>query len=240
MPGYGTELYGRLVLEDHVIHAGKDGKILFYERLVNGEVVVSKKIYGADKVIPVPLYPVNIPTLFTTYVLVVFKNSLDVAPGEGLTIYVPIPVDIAVYAVKNNSGKEVFSVVDVFSVKKVKYGLYGPVDAGIVARYYKAEYYFKEKDPELGEAIAKVVVRNKTQEWVTVSRILLESNPLSLFYIKGEWKAYTQELNFVITSRKTGSIYYGKPFKDNVVPITDPPHLRQPVIHFKTDMIWGL
>lgn len=240
MAGYGVELVGSNVFGDHVVRVEKDSRVVVYERATNGELVVSRTIYSASRIIPIPLYPVNIPMLFTTYILVVFKKPLDLAPKESVTLYTTIPVDIAVYAVKNNEKNEAINVVDVFSVKKVKYGLYGPVDKGVVARYYVSDYYFKEVDPSLGEALVKISAKNKTQEWVSVTRILLESNPLKLYYVEGEWKAYTQELSYIVSSRKTASVYYGRPFKKDVKPIIDPPHLRQPVIHIKTNMIWGI
>lgn len=240
MAGYGVPISGRVILRDIILEADLEDGFVYYKRISGGETIVSRKIYGLSHIKLLPLYPVNTPVFLTNYVLLKFTSQIDISPGEEVLFYAKMPVEVAVYVFKESGNKSVFNVIDVFSLSKVKYCLYGPVDKGVIARYYVSETYDKEIDPELGEAVVRVVVKNKTSEWVVLSKILLETNLLTLAYVRGTWNAYTQEIIVYIDSPKTASIQYGNLFKENLEKTPDLPYFKQPVIHSKTTMMWGI
>ncbi len=223
-----------------------DGYVLKITRGHTGEkkyireghgIVVSKIIHKASRLELVPMYPVLLPDRITTYIMVYLEEKLHVPTRDELDIYIKIPVDLAVYAV---GIYHKFSLVDVFSITRIKYCLYGPPDRGIIARYAVSKIYFRKPVVKPGEAIVKIHIRNKYDSWVEIGKILLDAQILKLYYEPGTWNAYTQYISFVADSPMTASIYYGRRLSAELKPIIDPPGLRPPRLLGKTEMLWGL
>ncbi len=204
------------------------------------------RIVGSEKIILQPLYPVLLPKKITTSILIEYNEKITLAPGEQVEYYLLMPVDLAVLSAKHNY----YSLIDVFNVGKVKYTLYGPIEtsipggAGIVARYASSKIFFTKESAldelDVGLALVRVKAHNKAREWVTLSKILLEANPLKLYYEEHTWRAYSRDIVFNISSPKTATIVYSNPPKPGVREVIDPPELKVPLISLKTTMSWGL
>ncbi len=234
MPGYGP-IDGSVVIQNITITVEKRQNVTRYVR--KNEEVVEKNIVGAKELVLVPMYPVFTPKQITSYVLILFEKPLYIAPNEQITIYTLMPVEIAIYAYSSTNN---YTLIDVFSVERPKYTLYGPIDHGVIARYYRSRFWFTEREPNAGEALVKVIARNRSREWVSVNKILLDCNPLKLYYRKNTWHAYTQEIALNIVTASSANITYNKPFKEDVEPINDPPGLKQPIVYMRSDMLWGI
>ncbi len=230
----------------------KENSIEYTRRAVAGKrsynVIGEKKtrIVGSDNIILQPLYPVLLPKKITTSILIEYDEKITLAPGEQVEYYLLMPVDLAVLSVKHGY----YSLVDVFNVGRIKYTLYGQVEitipggTGIVARYASSKIFFNEKNAldklDAGLALVRVKAYNKSREWVTLSKILLEANPLKLYYEEHTWRAYSRDIVLSISSPKTAAIIYSNPPKPGVVEVIDPPELKVPLISSKTTMSWGL
>ncbi len=236
LTGYGLVAEGSLNIGDHRIELESIENGRVYRRIYRGEVKAELLISGVEKIVLTPIYPVMVPKFFTQYILLELKEPLVIAPGSHIVIYTFVPVDLAVYVYRS----EMYRIVDAFSINKIKYTLYGPIEQGVVARYWRTELLRQESYPGLGKALTRLVVVNKTREWARLSKILLDSSPLKLYYRRGSWEAYTQELSLTIDTPSTASIVYGKPFVEDAVAIDDPPELKPPRITNRTDMLWGI
>lgn len=233
---YGEIGFGEYVVDKYIVLLKKiDRDRVLYRRFSGKEVVLERIVLGYEKIMFIPMYPVLTPKHITNYLLLEFKTPVHIAP-EGITyVYVEIPVDIAVYVYR----EKVFTVLDVVPLIEPKYTLYGDPFNGLIARYYVTPIHYRIA-PIRGRALAKLTLRNRTSEWVAVSKLLIDMNSLKIFYRPITVEAYTQELLMIIDSPSTASIGYGDPFVADTIPIDDPPELRQPRIMLKTDMLWGI
>jgi len=237
LKGYGKIGVGRYKLLNYFIEITDfNGKGVKYTRSENGSILADSLVIGSHDVTIVPMYPVLVPKRITEYVLVELNKRVDIAPSTNTEFYVQVPVDIAVYAYR---GKN-FTIVDLIPGYNPKYTLYSNPNEGIIARYIKTGIHDHEPKAEIGKAIALVRVRNKTREWVALTKVLLHSGNLRLYYEEGSWRACVQELNVAIDSKSTASVTYREVTCRDVKPVDDPPGLRPPRIVYKTNMLWGI
>ncbi len=235
MKGYGV-FEGTVEILDFKIFAKREDEFVKYTRIWPGG-SVTKMIFRPTRLELAPIYPVLLPRLITTYIHVkLIEPILVPARGEAL-IYIKIPVDLAVYAY---GPYRRFSIIDIFSIKKIKYTLYGIPDRGLIARYCESLPYTFIPDMMCGEAVSLIQIRNRYNDWVEVGRILLDAQILKLYYLPGTCKAYTQAIVMVTNSPVTATIYYGRKIEPQARPIHDPPGLRPPRLLAKTEMLWGL
>ncbi|OYT40496.1 MAG: hypothetical protein B6U89_01980 [Desulfurococcales archaeon ex4484_58] len=214
-----------------------DREIIVYRRLCNGRVEAEEIVSKPLKFEIIPLYPVFTPYIITKYVSIHLTQPLIVPSNSSITIYLKLPVDIGVYVYDLNGRYE---LIDVYPPLKVKYGVYGTVENGVIARHYISPIYRDLIKPGFGEAVAKVNVLNRFERWVKVSRIVLDSQLLRLHYIKGSWEAYTQEILFEISSPTIAYISYGSSFIEKAIPINDPEGFKPPKLRGRSEMLWGL
>ncbi len=233
---YGEVEFGEYVIDGYkVLFRKVDGDRILYRRFSGEKVVLERIVFGYEKIMFIPVYPALTPKHVTNYLLLEFKTPVHIAPGSITYVYVEIPIDIAIYIYRD----KVFTVLDIISLMEPKYTLYGDPFNGLIARYYSTSIHY-EITPIRGRALAKLTLRNRTNEWVVVTKLLVDMNSLKIFYKPRTIEAYTQELLMIIDSPSTASVGYGDPFVSDIVPIDDPPELRQPRIMLKTDMLWGI
>lgn len=185
----------------------------------------------------VPMYPVFRPSFVTRFVLVELETPVLLAPQEAVEVYIVMEADLGVYAVGGDGSWSLFDVVQIS--ERPSLVLYGPPDSGVVARRMRSWVYRSEPEPGIGKVVALASLENSSREPVTVSRILVDCAPLKLYYRRGSWEAYTQELNLQ-AERFRGTVLYRQPFKEGLVELEDPPEVRPPRFFQKTDMQWGV
>ncbi|MET1160452.1 MAG: DUF432 domain-containing protein [Thermoprotei archaeon] len=232
--GFGFFMQEARIGEYHVV-CGKQGQSIVYTRFKNDVIETSKILDQALKFELVPLYPVFTPFTFTKYILLELTTPVIVSGNSHIEIYAVIPIDGGVYAYYNNG----FSLIDAFPLNKVKYALYGPVEEGVVARYYKSAPYTDMRSPNLGEALTKIRIVNKISEGIEVSKILLDSRLLKLYYKPQTNEAYTQEVVMNIIGKNKAIITYGSPFVEDLTEINDPPGFKPPRLKGANEMLWG-
>jgi len=239
--GYGDIGVGEYSIGDNMVSiVSVSGKKFLYKRVSGGVVVCEKIIAGFTELRLVPLYPLLYPKYITDYILVELEKTIDIAPGIEIDFYIEVPVDIALYAYH---GRE-FRVIDSIPLSKPKYTLYGKPSEGVIARYTRSPIHANKPSPAMGKALGCVKARNKTREWVTLSKILLSADNLRLHYREGSWMACIQDIEVNIDSPQTATVTYSKPSWEDVKPIDEPPIFRQPRIQtrliLRTDMLWGI
>ncbi len=236
MSGYGI-LEEEARVRDYILKVKYEGEIAHYSRYKGSELIVSKTIVKPTRFEIVPFYPIMLPTRFTNYILIVFTRKIAVSTRGEALIFIKVPVDIAVYAY---GAHRKFLIIDVFSINKIKYALYGVPDRGVIARYWVSEPLTEIPESSLGEAVSLVHIRNRYDGWVEIGKILLDVQILKLYYVPHTWNAYTQVITMAVNSPSTATIYYGRRIEAGARPIRDPPDLRPPRILAKTEMLWGL
>ncbi|BAA80439.1 conserved hypothetical protein [Aeropyrum pernix K1] len=236
--GYGVPLEQgehRLGSSRVVVETAGDG-LVRYRREVDGGGSVELLFDGTVDLQPVPMYPIFKPLYVTRFILLRIEPRIVVSPGSERTFYTLIPVDTAIYAFPGDEP----TIVDVIPMDdKPSLVLYGPPESGVVARLAISSVSPRPEEPSLGRALARIAVKNISGTPVTLSRILLDSAPLKLYFERGTWRAYTQELA-VEVERYRGVVMYRQPFREGTMPISDPPEVRPPRFFQRTDMMWGV
>jgi len=235
---FGTLSTGVLELGSNRIVIEDRGSSLLYRRIdlasnsIAQEMLVSKNV----ELRLTPIYPVFYPKFVTQYMLCVLDKSITLAPGETLDVFASIPIDLAVYAYTPQS----FRILDIVPLhSEIKYVLYGSIDSGTIARLCTTSVHTTAPPPQLGYAIARLVIKNGMGKIVSVTKILLDASPLRLYYRPGTWEAYTQTIYMNIVGDTIAIVSYGSPFIDGVEPIDDPDSLRPPRIYNRTEMLQG-
>jgi hypothetical protein len=234
-PGYGVPLKpGVYYVGPHQVSVERVGSDLLRYRGPSASALVSDSV----SMVLVPMYPVLKPRFVTRMILLELEEPILVGPEESVAFYVKLPIDVAVYAEPAARGS--FRVVDVLETSgRAKLTLYGPIHEGVVARLVRSRVYVEEPEPSVGYAVARIVFKNAGREVVSLSRVLLDSSPLKLYYEPGTWRAYTQEI-VVSGTRDSAIVVYGDPLKGGLEEIKDPPELRPPRLFSRTDMPWGV
>ena len=105
------------------------------------------------------------------FLMLRLRADLVVPPGDSLTGYLSAPVDVSV---------RVGDVeIDRFTVCREKYALYGKDNVGVITRYWVTSFSRDEPEP-LGAM--KVVVRNPTERWGRLDRIVVPIANSPMFY----------------------------------------------------------
>jgi hypothetical protein len=144
-----------------------------------------EKIVFGEKII-FDLFPV-ISSGISNYLELKLKNPLVIAPNDKIKLKITAPYDIEARALKR---KEWISI-ETIRIQKEKYTLYGPVESGVLCRYFESEIG-ERKDT----AILNLKIENQTKEWQEIKKIVFPAN-LHLSYDK---KVYYPSLELTLNA----------------------------------------
>uniref|UniRef100_A0A7C2G171 DUF432 domain-containing protein n=1 Tax=Thermosphaera aggregans TaxID=54254 RepID=A0A7C2G171_9CREN len=238
---YGLIVKNHLEVGDASIIVERFENHLKYRRSMKGD--VKEVLLDRNAVVETrPIYSLFYPSYVTGYTLVSFSKPVVLSPKSSMRIQLQLPVDLAIYAY---SG-DFYRMIDLIPLhSNYKYALYGPVISsveatGYIARLVKGEPIAENTaEPLEKHCLTRVLIVNKTQDFASVSKILLDAKPLKIFYVPETWKCYTQDIKMVINSRDHASILYEeKPCMD-CVELEEPEEFRGMLRALSTEMLWG-
>jgi len=176
---YGTYDYSCHLREEEIsIEVERSARYLTYKRVCMGE-SVERKIASKDgSIIINPVEPLNLPKEVTRYLEVHF-NPIFVEPETTHKMYLTFPVEIGVFI----RAKEDSDLLDVFSLTKPKYSLYGPPDYGCVTRWHESRIYpdIPDTDP-LRDGVIDLTIVNEGRTWIEVSRAVFVNAGMAIWY----------------------------------------------------------
>jgi len=110
---------------------------------------------------------VNKPKELTPHFLIEFERSVFIEPSARRTVFVKFPVEIGVFV----HGKKDFQILDVLTLNKQKFTLYGDVVSGVICKYWKSEVYSTIPDTNpVYEGVIELNITNTTARWVEVTK----------------------------------------------------------------------
>jgi uncharacterized protein len=156
----------------------EDGTVS-YTREQGKELVEKTLLSEKCRIMIHPVEPVNLPRNITSYLLVEFDRPLMVPPRSSSLVYLTFPVEIGVFVA---GGKEV-DVVDIFSFVRPKFTQYGDLTRGYICRYWRSAVttQIPETDP-LKDGVLHLEVSNPTQEWVELTKVVLNTYEMKIFF----------------------------------------------------------
>jgi len=168
-----------IVQEEISLSVQKDGKSLIYRRDCLGEQVEKSLLASKGKILLNPVEPVNRPKALTSYLLIEFEKTLMAEPKGTKTIFLTFPVEIAVYIL----SKEDFEIIDILTLTRQKYTLYGDPKDGVICKYRKSPVYstMPSLDP-IREGLIELTVTNTNSHWIEVTRVVFDAFGMNLYY----------------------------------------------------------
>lgn len=145
----------------------------------SGPDTITKVISGGSRKIVInPVEPVNLPREVTRFLEIHF-TPIAVEPDSGETVYVTFPLEIGVFL----ESKGDFDVLDIFTLSRPKYSLYGPPEEGVITRYHESTVSgtVPEVDPRR-EGVIALSITNSSRNWVEISRAVFDCSSLFLYY----------------------------------------------------------
>jgi hypothetical protein len=147
-----------------------------------GDVIVYRrdeveKVISKCKLLANPVEPVNLPKCITNLILIEFPTFI-LKPKESKTIFIKFPIEIGVFAIDKSH-----KLIDIITFVNQKYTLYGDVKSGVVCRYHRSDLNFElpKVDP-LKEGILKLKIENRCDDWVEMSRVVLNVRGMEIYY----------------------------------------------------------
>jgi uncharacterized protein len=176
---YGTYDYSCHLREEEIsIDVERSASQYTYKRTCRGESVERTIASESGSIIINPVEPLNLPKEVTRYLEVHF-NTIFVEPEVTRKLYLTFPVEIGVFI----RAKEDNDLLDVFSLAKPKYSLYGPPDYGRVTRWHESLVY--PEAPEINplrEGVLELTLVNGGKTWIEVSRAVFVNAGMTIWY----------------------------------------------------------
>jgi hypothetical protein len=166
-----------------------------YQRVEN-ENIVTEKIVASDGPLSLGIFPVaplNLPAKYATHMMLKLASPIVLDPKSHVDAYLTMPIEIAVV----RSITDDVHMIDMFSLGKIKYALYGIPENGIICRYHETK--ISPDIPETApykEAALRVHFHNYTGRISTISRLVFPIEGADFYYRKHE--AYYSDLQVIV------------------------------------------
>jgi hypothetical protein len=150
-----------------------------YRRLCMDEVVEKYLLAEGGKLLINPIEPVNLPKELSPYLLIAFEDTLIVEPMVKRKIYLKFPIEIGVF-IRERSGRH---VIDILTLTKQKFTLYGEVVSGMICRYWGSGIYASLPPIDhIREGVIELDVTNTTDEWIEVRKAVFNAYGMKIYY----------------------------------------------------------
>lgn len=198
-------------IEDYKVRVEKtDGYKYVRERL--GKVEKEKEIFTASgKVIVNPVEPVNLPKEITNFLLVKFKKPLIIEPKSFTVVYLTFPVEIGVFL----AAKRSIGLIDLFSLIKPKYTLYGNPRSGVICRYWESDVYRSiPKTNYFREGVMELKVGNSDSDWAEITQAVFDVYGMKIYY-DGELVYSNASIN-VVSQKVAETRFVEQPLREKM------------------------
>ncbi len=157
----------------------REGEVLLYWRESVDEKVEKNLPASTGKILINPIEPVNKPKELTSYLLIEFERTLVVEPGATQKIYAKYPLEIGVFISRNEN----FKILDIFTLMKQKFTLYGDPSSGVICKYWSSAVYssLPSVNP-IQEGVVELSITNTSTEWVEVTKAVFNAYGMKMYY----------------------------------------------------------
>ena len=167
--------------EGIAISVEKTGEQWVYRRTL-GPDHVEKIILGDRKHLIInPVEPLNTPKEITPNLLIEFEKTLLLAGGAKRRIFLTFPIEIGVFI--SDKGNKNLQLLDVMTLAKQKFTLYGEVSNGVICKHWKSRVYSTSPSPNpFQEGIMELALRNTSSDWASISKAVFNAYGMKLYY----------------------------------------------------------
>ncbi|MFO7791886.1 MAG: DUF432 domain-containing protein [Candidatus Saliniplasma sp.] len=142
--------------------------------------IIDKTIFSKGKNIVInPIEPLNTPKVLTSTLLIEMDKPLVLEPNNKKRIYLTYPLEIGVFVKDKKQHKD----IDIFTLVKNKYTLYGDVKTGTICKYWKSDLYTSKPSPDpLHLGVLELQLYNSADEWIEVTKSVFNAYGMVMFY----------------------------------------------------------
>lgn len=182
MYGYYKSPLNPLRISKNGIHLQieKDGNTLHYERTVLNESIEKILLTKDCGIIINPIETQKIRNQVTPYLLIEFEKSVFVEPKGTNNAYITFPVDIGIFI----SGHKNYDLLDIFTLARQKYTLYGTPRNGVICKYHRSPVLTSiptNVDP-LINGVMKLKLINTTDAWIEITKSVFDSHEMKVYF----------------------------------------------------------
>lgn len=158
----------------------RDGNF-FYERNCMDETVEKMILANDQKILINPVEPLNKPKAISSNLFVDLDTALMIQPKATKKIYLTFPIEIGVYISRGGD----FQILDIFTLSKQKFILYGDPKNGVICKYWKSGLFSEipAKSP-IREGVLELQISNPNSHWVEVSKAIFNAYGMKIYYNK--------------------------------------------------------
>jgi len=169
----------KIVQEGISLSVQKDRGGLVYKRDCLEEHIEKRLLATKGKILVTPVEPLNKPKALTQYLLVEFEKTLAIEPEGTEKIFLTFPIEIAVYI----SPDKDFEVIDILTLTRQKFTLYGDPGNGIICKYWKSDVFstMPSVNP-IQEGLMELTVANTNAQWVELTKAVFNAYGMKLYY----------------------------------------------------------
>ena len=151
-----------------------------YRREGRGESV--EKVVLADKgsFQLSPVEPFHLPVGMSTYLLIAFKQPVDIEPRAKKTVLVTFPLELASAF---NSQRAGLHILDIFTLGRPKFTLYGTIKDGLICKYWSSEVFYSVPEiNQVEEGVMELELQNISSRWIEISKAVFSAQGLKIYY----------------------------------------------------------
>ena len=127
-----------------------------------------------------PIEPVNIPKRLTHFLQVALQNTVILEPGITRKIYITFPIEIGVFIPQ---GKEDYEIIDIFSLARYKYTLYGVPSNGIICKYWESEVFLSPPETHpLYTGYIDLKIVNDSDHLIEINKCIFNAYGMKIYY----------------------------------------------------------
>lgn len=157
----------------------RDGEGLRYKRECVDEKVEKIVLTSSGRILVNPLEPLSKPKELTPYLLIELASTVVVEPKASQRVFVKFPVEVGVFISKDEN----YEILDVFTLIKQKFTLYGDPRSGFICKYFRSEVYPSIPAADrLREGVMELNITNTTTGWVEVTKGVFNAYGMKIHY----------------------------------------------------------
>ena len=177
---YGTyQCPVEIRLEPLLISMTQHENLCIYRRDYNTAHFEKRLLSTSHSIIVNPVEPVNLPRDITSHFMIMLNSPLYVQPKITETIYLTFPIEVAIIVV----GHKNTEVLDIISLTKPKYSLYGSQKSGMICKYWSSDVFSSIPDCEPHmQGVLELRINNTTGRWIKVTQVVFNAYGIKIYY----------------------------------------------------------
>lgn len=160
---------------ENKITVNSAGSAFSYKRFSGGKLDAEAMVVSDEDMVVIgvfPIAPLFTPKSVAKNIYLKFKSPVVLDQNNEAEVFAKMPIEIGVY--RQTKGEEM--LLDVFSLRRQQYALYGPPENGVVCRYVETEVSVSKDDmnpKKYEEALVKIRIKNAIDNVVKVSKVII-------------------------------------------------------------------